>query len=276
MNSVRTASTLPMKKIAEVKRVAQIEEENEELSSKLVLLAENLVSEERTVPEVDEESETFHTRSTLKIPPSLDTMTLNLSPSLDTKTWDVTLAGLQLVETIIGDATEVDTRRNYNNPSCSQPRNLYQIERIPLRIDTYSNDDESVVSSMSIEEDIFLSKGVGVASDRDRGRDRVYSSEEKPITKRLFGRKGSILKQWSWNKTTMQKANRLKPTPSKEALISTVPVIKPTKSIDITAATIGTDEDDCCNSYYGENIPFDEPHLRSPKLLTIEEIRIRK
>merc|ERR1711935_362094 len=272
LDSAHTASTIPMEKISELERVAQIEEENEELPSKLILLAENLISEETTVPEVDDESKTFSTRSTLTIPPSLDTMPLNLSPSLDTKTWDMTLAGLQLVETIIGDATEADTRRKYNNSSCSQPRNLYQIERTPLHIDICSNDDESAVSSMSIEEEIFLGEGVGAASDRDR----VYLSEEKPITKRLFGGKGSILRQWSLNRTTMQRANRRKPTPSTEALRSTVPVIKPTKSIDITAATIGTDEDDCYNSYYGEKVPFDEPHLCSPRLLTIEEIRIRK
>lgn len=51
----------------------------------------------------------------------------------------------------------------------------------------------------------------------------------------------------------------------------TVPVIKLTKSNDITASTVGTDEDDHHhgNDRYGDDVPFDEPHACSPRILRV-------
>jgi hypothetical protein len=249
--------------IPKMGKVTRTEEEDDELSSRLDLLPEILVWEDTTTLEDEEESKTLNTRSTLRIP-----------SSLDTQTWDKTLEGLQLVETIVGDTTEADTGRNYSNPSYSRPRSLYHIKRVPSMVDTCGNDDQSAVSSMSIEEDLFLNK-----------------AEEHPNTKRLLNGKGNILRPWLWNKAAVHKANGSEsasefrepsntlsstqglPKPPSEASRSTVPMIKPTKSIDVTATTIGTDEDGCY--YYREdNVPFDEPYECSPGLLPIEEVRI--
>merc|ERR1712087_55140 len=74
-------------------------------------------------------------------------------------------------------------------------------------------------------------------------------------------------------------ARKLVPSPKRlpkrptETYRITVPVIKQTKSNDIAASTIATDEDDNCNRY-GDNVPFDEPHACSPRRLPIERVRV--
>uniref|UniRef100_A0A7S0T8W0 Uncharacterized protein n=1 Tax=Pseudo-nitzschia delicatissima TaxID=44447 RepID=A0A7S0T8W0_9STRA len=49
----------------------------------------------------------------------------------------------------------------------------------------------------------------------------------------------------------------------------TVPVIKLTKSNDITASTVGTDEDNDGSNRVGDDVPFDEPHVCSPRILRV-------
>jgi len=265
-----TRTTMIPTMIPTIEKVTRIEEDDDELSSR--------VWEEITMLEDDEESKTLNTRSTLRIP-----------SSMDTNMWDKTLEGLQLVETIVGDTTEADTGRNCSNPSYSRPRSLYQIERVPTMVDNCGNDDQSVVSSISITDDIFLDKGIDAANNRHR----ASAVEEPPVIKRLLSGKGNMIRPCLWNKAAVHKVNgsespsRLRkplgplsstsaqglPKSPSEASRSTAPMIKPTKSIDVTATTVGTDEDGCYY-YHEDNVPFDEPHECSPGLLPIKEVRI--
>ena len=253
-----------------IQKVTRIEEEDEDLSSR--------VWEEITTLEDDEESKTLNTRSTLRI-----------SSSMDTKTCHKTLERLPLVETIVGDTTEADTGRNCSNHSYSRPRSLYQIERVPTMVDNCGNDDQSVVSTMSIEEDLFLDKGISEANNRHS----ASAVKEPPVIKRLLSGKGNMIRPWLWNNAAAHKSNRSEsasglrkpsgplsttytqelPQSPSETSRSTAPMIKPTKSIDVTATTVGTDEDGCYY-YHEDNVPFDEPHECSPGLLPIEEVHI--
>ena len=208
-----TMSTLTMEKLAEMKKAAPAKQEDEEIPLKLLLLSENLVSGERVYDEI--ESLTLNTMSATRIPSSLDTRTEKLPPSLDTKTLSRALEGLKLVETTGEDTrTREDTGRNFNkNRPCSRSRNLNDIERVPSLIDTYSNDNRSVVSAISADSGAPLSMGV---------------KAKEPIRKRrLFKGKGKILRGWSWkNKIARHEPVRAKvPSVSKEP-----PVTVPTAS----------------------------------------------
>jgi len=274
-----TISTLTMGQVMEGEKVEEDEGE-EEFPSRLVFSG-NLVLEARSIPEDEDESKTLNTRSTSRLPSSLDTNTLILTSSLDTKTWHATLSGLQLIETMKGDTTETDIRRKYGNDSNSCLRNLNQIERVPSTVDTCDNDDQSLVSSMSVEEDIFPSEGSGVIIDIDG----VSAVEGHSTKNRLFGGEETFRRAWSRNRARVLKKNNgreswmlqmptLQSTPSPESFRSTVPVIEPVKSIDPTTIIVDTTEDSENYIYYGENVPFDEPIAYSPRHLLIEETSI--
>jgi len=263
-------STLRMETVVKVENTEQIEEEQRDWPSKLVFLSENLVTDERTATEDEEESKTLNSCSTLRIPSSLDTKTIALPPSKNTNTCEKTSTGLRLTETKVGDTVATD--RNYSNPSYTQPQNPFQIKRVPLLVDTCKDDGQSVVSFMSIEEEIFLGKGIGDASSIDR----AHESKEQPIMKRFFEGKRKILRSWSWKKIRVntnsdgQSVSKCQepwgpvprtkelPTLCTEASESTVVVIEPTKSIDFTTTTVDMEEDDFYK-IYGNNVPFDEP-----------------
>jgi len=277
----RTSSILAMNNLVKVERITHSnddeEDEEESSSRRMVLLSEHRISEERTAaPEDEDESKTWNTSrsTTLRIPSSLDTSTL--PPSLDTKTWDnmaqlTPVAGqLHLVETtVVGDTTKSDTTtKNYSNPSHSRSRSsLYDMERVPslvVHACCVDDDDLSLVSAMSIEDEICLGNGsIGAAttttSDSDRVcDDRVCTAEEPPIPKRLWKKGNETIPNaaGSWNNKTAAT-----PLSAEQAIRSMVPVIQSIKSLDVTATTISTNEDDCSSSYYyGDNIPFDEPH----------------
>ena len=295
-----TISTLTMEKIAEVKKVLPTKEEDEELPSKLILLSENLVVGDKIYPKDEEEFSTLNTLSTARRSSSLDTRSEEIPPSLDTKTFDRTLLGLQLVETLVGETTQEDKGRNFSNRSYPQPRKLFDIERVPSLVEAYGNDDRSIVSAISIEDNNIPNK-----DDKPR----------EPITNRPF--KGKMLRLWSRkNKKAVNKADGNKapsiwreqsetvpntdlPTkssrppvttlkPTKPSILNprglpkystvetnstTVPIIKLTKSNDVTTSTVGTDEDECYHRY-GSNIPFDEPPTSSTRFLAIEKIRV--
>eukprot|EP00533_Pseudo-nitzschia_delicatissima_P012652 CAMPEP_0197270576 /NCGR_PEP_ID=MMETSP1432-20130617/7365_1 /TAXON_ID=44447 /ORGANISM="Pseudo-nitzschia delicatissima, Strain UNC1205" /LENGTH=431 /DNA_ID=CAMNT_0042735885 /DNA_START=17 /DNA_END=1312 /DNA_ORIENTATION=+ len=69
-------------------------------------------------------------------------------------------------------------------------------------------------------------------------------------------------------KPTSTSPQRLSKRPT-ETYRLTVPVIKLTKSNDITASTVGTDEDNDGNNRFGDDVPFDEPHACSPRILRV-------
>jgi len=247
----------------------------------------NLVSEERSVLEDEEESKTLNTRSTSRIPSSLDTRTLQQTPSLDKKIWNLTLKGLGLVETTIGDTIEVDIRRDYSSDSNPRPRILYHIERVPSMVDTQCKDDDSMVSFMSVEEDFYANKH----NDGTSNRNGIFPNKEHHVRERLFRRKGKLLRAWSWKKRRLQRRDKecesqLNPinrllrtptsisTPSEDSSRAIVPAIEPVKSIDATTATTDTNEDHGYYIYHGEDVPFDEPIASPPGLLPIEETRL--
>jgi len=328
-NTSPTLSTLTMEKFTDMRKIVTPKEHDEELPSKLLLLSENFVSGEKLNDEV--ESLTLNTMSTLRIPSSLDTRTEEIPPSLDTKTLSRTLAGLQLMDSTIGDMTtpREDAGRNISNRSKSRRRNLYDIERVPSLVDTYGNDDGSMVSAISADSGAQVSKGIRVKKEPPI---KKGVEAQEPIRKRLFRGKGKILRPWSWknkkvvqetlvakvpsvwrepletvrhtqdipktrpNESTRPSVTAMKPTkpfvpspvprhtprhvPKSPPRIRreyptaspalTVPAIKATKSNDITASTIGTDEED------RDNVPFDEPinTFSPPRFQTIEKIRV--
>jgi len=281
--STPTISTLTMEKFIEGRKVED-ETQRQKSQSRLVLSG-NLVPQERSVLEDEEESKTLNTRSTSRIPSSLDTKTLRLTPSLDTKTWNVTLAGLELVETTIGDTTEVDIRRNYRSDSHPMPSILYQIERVPSMVDTQFKDDESLVSFMSVEEDIFVPKRSGETSNR------IFPTEVHQIRQRLFRAKGKLLRSWSWKKRRLQRKcseSELEPNPtdrllrkptssstqSEDSSKTTVPAIEPVKSMYTITASTDTNEDNGYYISYGEDVPFDEPIVSPLGFLPIKETRL--
>lgn len=307
-----TISTLTMEKTSPNGKVLRTKEDDEEFPSKLILLSANLVTGDKHYPDDEEESKTFNTLSTSRIPPSLDTKTQEITPSLDTKTLDKTLEGMKLIELTVGE-TEENKGKNMSNPSFLQERNSFDIERVPSLVDASNKDEESVVSAMSAEDESLLSKDKGAAT-------------KEPVSKRLFKGKRKMLRPWSWknkkrasedqqtmmlpselrgplgivpftnrqftsrtepprlpaslkNPPLSSSVRQLVPSPGRlpkrptEAYRKTVPAIKQTKSNDVTASTIATDEDNNCNRY-GENVPFDEPHACSARRLPIEKVRV--
>jgi len=285
-NSTCSISVLLMENIVEDETAAQQDDEYDEESKTLFLLMENTVKAEMAVQEDDEESKTLNTRSTMKLPPSLDTKTWGLPPSLDTETWDLPLPGQEVVETR-GDKAETGTRRNNSNPSSLQPHsNDNMIDRVPSLVDI--GDDLSIISSMSVEVGIFLNDGddnvVGQKSRAKRfagGEEMILKSPSNKKTKKHNVAKG---KEQRGNDSFESASSRttyteVQPTLSAEASKATIP-ISFTKSADITATTICTDDD----YYYEDNVPFDEPHSDlvafSPsghacsRLMPIEEIHI--
>jgi len=324
IDSILTISTVTMEQAIKGKRIVNIEEEDEDLPSRLTLLSENYLSVDGTTLFDEEESKTLNTLSTHRLPSSLDTKTLELPPSLDTKTLDMTLEGLELVETTLGDTTEADTGRNLSNPSYSRPRSLYDIDRVPSLVDFDNSDDQSLVSTISVEQEDI------------KGKTASTFCERKLITKRLFNGKSKIRKPWQWNKkkaheveerepadglplpsipVSRTKGITILPSEPSRSVISTsqptgpnnhtaetignyghkdspstkrqppkspasvyrfpVPMITMTKSNDVTATTISTDEGEYCYQF-GDNVPFDEPHACSHRLLEIEQFRTRQ
>lgn len=270
--STPTISTLTMGQFMECGKFEDDDGE-EEFPSRLVF-SRNLVFEERTQNDEDE-SRTLNTRSSSKIPSSLDTKTLILTPSLDTKTWHVTLSGPEMIETMIGDTAAPNIRRKFSNDSYSCSQNLFQIERVPSTVDTCDGDDQSLVSCMSAEEGNFPNTQSEAAIDED-GASAVKGHS---IKKRLFGGRR---RAWSWNRSKVQKKTTVQETwvlqtqtsqlsPSPESFRSTVPVIEPVKCIDPTTMIIDTNEDRERYIYDGENVPFDEPIACHSKHLPIEE-----
>ena len=269
--STPTVSTLTVEKIIDGRIVE--DGEQQELRSKLVF-AGHLAAEERTFLGDDgEDSKTLNTLSVSRMPSSLDTATLQLTPSLDTKTWSANQAELGFVETIIGDTKGVDTIRSYGNDSQSRPYHLYQTEGVPSMVDTFDNDDQSVVSIMS-NEDIFSNKDHGTTSDRIG----FCATEGYLNRKRLFGGRVKLQRSWPWNKRGIQRrchgsglqSNRTKwvlQTPPPPTSSDAPREIEPIKSINALTTTIDTNDDRGYSIYYRENIPFDEPIGCSPGVL---------
>ena len=297
-SSFFTVSTLSMEKMAQAKKGLPIEDEDEERPSKLLLLSRNMVTGEKLYPDDEEESRTFNTLSTGKLPSSLDTKTAEIPASLDK-----TLEGLKLVDTVIEEAAQENTERNARNSASSRQLNPFDIERVPSLVDASGKDEQTVVSSMSVDDDALIGKNDGTGA-------------KGPISKRLFKGKGKILRPWSWkNKKaandcdadpvlpelrkpfgTLPVANgqhvqteqsrpsasltkpsfpiavrspQILPKLPGDSFTSRVPVIQQTKSNDVTATTIDTNEDD-----NGDNVPFDEPQGASPRFVAIEKVRV--
>lgn len=274
LDSACTTSILLMENIVEDEIEARQDEEDEE-SKTLVLLTEYIVEEDTAAPEDEEESKTLNTRSTMKLP-----------PSLDTKTWDLPLPGLEEVETREDKAE--GTRRNHSCPSLLQPRSDYLIERVPYLIDTSDNDDISILSSLSVEEGLFLDDVDGNENEVEQkirvkrfaeGQETILKSPCNKKTKKYNDTEGSEQRgQHSFESISPRTVwtEVVRPTLYTEASKATI--INVTKSADITATTVCTDDDE----YYEDNVPFDEPHSELvafsgssySRLMPIEEIRI--
>jgi len=271
MNPIRAVPSPNTEISTDYKNIAEIEQRVARLPSALGLMPGNLSSEESTAPfDEGESSKTLNTRTTLITRSSLDTKTLMLTSSLDTKTYDMALKGLSLVDTMaLGDTTEAETGRNRSNPSPTRPRRLFHIDRVPSFVTVDWDDDQSLGSSISMEDHIFTDKNSVTSAERNK----KCTPNKLPFTKQLL--KGKIPKLLPWRISgTSKKSNRCevsmwrassKPVPNKRS------AIEPTKSNDVTATTVETREDEC-DHCFGENVPFDEPHIRSSRLLAIEEI----
>jgi len=271
-NAIRAVPSPNTEISTDYKNIAEIEQRVARLPSALGMMPGNLLSEESTAPfDEGESSKTLNTRSTLITRSSLDTKTLMLTPSLDTKTYDMALKGLSLVDTMaFGDTTEAEAGRNHSNPSPTRPRRLFHIDRVPSFVTVDWDDDQSLGSSISMEDHIFTDKNSVTSAERNK----KCTPNKLPFTKQLLKGKGKIPKLLPWRRSgTSKKTNQCevsmwrppsKPVPNKRS------VIEPTKSNDVTATTVETREDECDHRYV-ENVPFDEPHIRSSRLLAIEE-----
>ena len=252
--------------------------------------SESFVSQQSTSQEDDEddESKTLNTRSTMEIPSSLDTRTLELPATPP--------AELLLVESIGHNSEQAVARRNNRgNPSPRKPHIIFSIERTPSLVRIFRNDDQSIVSSVTIDASIMNSTNAeygagntdsGIRANRSRAgkrRQKPMSRKNKTATARVnFGgeskdqrrsendskptalrrRWKDPLKPYHHKKVRGRSTEAFrKPTTDKS-----IPTIKATISRDLTAITAYT------TSTETDDLPFDEALASSSK--PIEEIRI--
>lgn len=234
--------------------IRYVEDDAEDLPSRSIFSRKH--SFEERMPKNEDESKSLNTLSTSRIQSSLDTKKIELAPSLDTTTWKARLSGLRTIETITGNTEERNERRKISNGSYFYLRKPYNIERVPSMVDTCNGDDQSLVSCMSNLDDTFPDQGGDLIIEGTCSWDRA-SLQKKRISH----------SNWVLQTQTSQS------TPSSESFRSTVPVIRPVKSIDTSTTFVNTTEDRYRYTFERENIPFDEAITYSSKYMPIKETR---
>jgi len=254
------------------------------------MLSESFVSQQSTSQEddKDDESKTLNTRSTMEIPSSLDTRTLGLPATPPSE--------LLLVGSIGHNSEQaVARRKNRGSPSTRKPPIMFSIERAPSLIRIFGNDDQSIVSSVTIDASITNSTNAeygaanadsGIRANRSRaGKQRQKPKSRKNKTAPARANFGGESKEERRSENDSKPAalrqrwkDPLKPYHHKKVRgLSTevfrkqttdnnIPTIKATISRDLTAITAYT------TSTETDDLPFDEALASSSK--PIEEIRI--
>jgi hypothetical protein len=293
MGSMLTISLVNMEEVRVAQNDINIEGDDEDLPSRMSLVSEKYLSLDGTTPFDEEESITLNPLSIRRIP--------SFPPPLDRTRQEPEVIE---IPKSLKNKLQADAGKLLSNPTNSISQILQDIDRVPLFVDLSSDDDRSMVSAISIELGDSKETNTNVADESKPiakrlfggkpkiprpwrwNKKRVDRAEEGDATARF---RLPFIPVARTKGTSNPSPEVFRPVqlpmpsggvapaegqqkPSAAVHKYSVPAITPTKSNDDTAETLSLNEDGYFYQY-GDNVPFDEPHAYSPRLMTIEQIR---